>query len=204
MMNTTPTDSGAPIGRLELRLHDVSQLFESLDPSPFRDKDLDRNAEEYIVESARELRSESPFGLVIYLNKPAGHPDEEGAVGDAIRAHFARRALFLQRKLQQVLRRGSISLAIGVAFLTLLFVAVQLTGLVNAESGPGTLVRESMLIVGWVAMWRPLEVFLYDWWPIVGERRLHDRLSRVEVRIVRGARTTHVDSSGDDPKQPNR
>src|SRR5688572_29939489 len=98
-MNTTTPNSPAPIGRLELRLHDMSQLFESLDPSPFRDKDLDRNAEEYIVDSARELHSEAPFGLVIYLDKPPGHPDEEGAVGDAIRAHFARRALFLRRKL---------------------------------------------------------------------------------------------------------
>ena len=32
-------------------------------------------------------------------------------------------------------------------------------------------------------MWRPLEVFLYDWWPILGEVRLLDRLSRMPVRI---------------------
>jgi hypothetical protein len=38
-------------------------------------------------------------------------------------------------------------------------------------------------------MWRPLEIFLYDWWPIVGERRLHERLSRIEVRIVRAGDT---------------
>ena len=49
------------------------------------------------------------------------------------------------------------------------------------------LIRESLLIVVWVAMWRPLEIFLYDWWPILGERRLHDRLSRIPVRIVFGS-----------------
>ena len=32
-------------------------------------------------------------------------------------------------------------------------------------------------------MWRPLEVFLYDWWPILGEVRLFDRLSQMPVRI---------------------
>ena len=32
-------------------------------------------------------------------------------------------------------------------------------------------------------MWRPLEVFLYDWWPILGEIRLKDRLSQMPVRI---------------------
>ena len=36
-------------------------------------------------------------------------------------------------------------------------------------------------------MWRPLEIFLYDWWPILGEQRVRERLSRVEVRVVAGA-----------------
>ena len=43
--------------------------------------------------------------------------------------------------------------------------------------------RESLLIGGWVAMWRPLEVFLYDWWPIRAEARLYDRLAAMPVRI---------------------
>jgi hypothetical protein len=32
-------------------------------------------------------------------------------------------------------------------------------------------------------MWRPLEVFLYDWWPIRAEARLLQRLSTIPVRI---------------------
>ena len=31
---------------------------------------------------------------------------------------------------------------------------------------------------------RPLEVFLYDWWPIRAEARLMDRLSAMAVRVV--------------------
>ena len=64
-----------------------------------------------------------------------------------------------------------------------LLAAAQLASVVMAGSGFATVVRESLLIVGWVAMWRPLEIFLYDWWPIAGEQRLHERLSRIEVRI---------------------
>jgi len=45
------------------------------------------------------------------------------------------------------------------------------------------ILRESFLIGGWVAMWRPLEIFLYDWWPILAEARLYDRLSAMPVRI---------------------
>jgi len=39
------------------------------------------------------------------------------------------------------------------------------------------------VIGGWVAMWRPMEVFLYDWWPIRADARLADRLSAMPVRI---------------------
>ena len=46
------------------------------------------------------------------------------------------------------------------------------------------LLRESLSIGGWVAMWRPMEVFLYDWWPIRAEARLYDRLSAMPVRIA--------------------
>ncbi len=178
------TNIDAEHGVIEVQLREISQLFETLDPSPFHEKDLDRSAEDYIVDSLRELPSKAPCTLMVYLQQPAGHPDEERAVGEAIRTHFARRSRFLRRDLHQLLRRGLISLGIGFAFLVLLFAIVQVTGLVRAEAGFATLVRESMVIIGWVAMWRPLEIFLYDWWPIVGEWRLHDRLSRINVRIV--------------------
>jgi hypothetical protein len=45
------------------------------------------------------------------------------------------------------------------------------------------ILREGLLIGGWVAMWRPMEIFLYDWWPIRGEAVLADRLSVMPVRI---------------------
>jgi hypothetical protein len=45
------------------------------------------------------------------------------------------------------------------------------------------ILRESLLIGGWVAMWRPMEVFLYDWWPIRADAQLADRLSAMRVRL---------------------
>ena len=50
----TPRDVPAPRdalagGRIELRLRRIEQLFDSFDPAPFHEKDLDRDAEEFIV-----------------------------------------------------------------------------------------------------------------------------------------------------------
>lgn len=169
---------------IEMHLREMSQLFDSLDHSPFREKDLDRNAEEYIVESLKELPSRASCELVIYLDQAASLPEESKVIEEAIHVHFARRAQVLRRNLRQLIRRGWISLAIGLSFLAMVVLLGQLVRRIMGETQWAFLLRESLLIGGWVAMWKPLEIFLYDWWPILGERRIQDRLSRIKVRIV--------------------
>lgn len=172
---------------IEMHLREMSQLFDSLDHSPFREKDLDRNAEEYIVDSLKELPSRATCELVIYLDQAASLPDESKVIEEAIHVHFARRAQVLRRELRRLIRRGWISLAIGLSFLAMVFLLGQLVRRIMGETQWAFLLRESLLIGGWVAMWKPLEIFLYDWWPILGERRNHDRLSRIKTRIVYAA-----------------
>jgi hypothetical protein len=168
---------------IAVHIEELNQLFDSMDPSPFHKRDLDRNAVEYIVSSAQEVLARAPLALVLYVDGPAGLPEEGRVVGEAVREYFARESEYAHRRLRRVLRRGWVSLAIGVAFLSAAVAAGAFV--VNATSGPlAPILQESLLIGGWVAMWRPLETFLYDWWPIVGEQRLHDRLSHMAVRIV--------------------
>ena len=45
------------------------------------------------------------------------------------------------------------------------------------------LIAESLLIFGWVANWRPIEIFLYDWWPLVRRRNLYQRLAAAQVEL---------------------
>ena len=48
----------------------------------------------------------------------------------------------------------------------------------------GRIMQEGLLILGWVAMWRPLQIFLYEWWPIRTEARICDRLTAMPVRVL--------------------
>jgi hypothetical protein len=52
-----------------------------------------------------------------------------------------------------------------------------------ATNALAAVLRESLFIGGWVAMWRPIEIFLYDWWPIRAEARRFDRLAAMPVAI---------------------
>jgi hypothetical protein len=167
---------------IEVRIAELRQLFNAIDPSPFRERDLDPNAEHFIVDWARELPRDAPLALRVHLERCAGRADEAALLGQAIHQHFTASATASRRTLRELFRRGRISLLIALAFLGASLALGDLIGKMS-ESGFATLLREGLLIGGWVAMWRPLEVFLYDWWPIRGEIRLLDRLSRMQVRI---------------------
>jgi hypothetical protein len=174
---------GVGAAAVELHLRELAQLFDSRDPCPFHERDLDPDAEEYIVASARELRGRLVDTIVVHVDQPGGEAARPEAVEPAIRRHFARRTRLASRELRALVHRGWISLAIGLAFLTTLLVASE-TIAARVWGGPlAGVVRESLLIGGWVAMWKPLEIFLYDWWPIVARRSLLRRLSAVAVRV---------------------
>ena len=166
---------------IEVRVAELRQLFNAIDPSPFRERDLDPRAEEFIVEWARELPRDAGLALRVHLDRAAGPSDEHTLLGQAIHQYFQVRAAGSRRRLRELFRRGRISLVIALAFLG---ASLALSDLIrNVGGGFAALLGEGVIIGGWVAMWRPLEVFLYDWWPIRADIRLLDRLSEMPVRI---------------------
>ncbi len=167
---------------IEVRVAELRQLFNAIDPSPFRERDLDPRAEAFIVEWARDLPRDAPLALLVHLHRAAGRADEATRLGEAIHQYFKARAAGSRRSLRELFRRGRISLLIALAFLGASLTLSDLIGNVS-NSGFAAVLREGVIIGGWVAMWRPLEVFLYDWWPIRGEVRLLERLSEMPVRI---------------------
>ena len=197
-MKTSPAPAA-----IRLRLRDLAQLFNSLDPSPFVDRDLDADAEEFITSWARELPAGRDLELVIELALRSSSEHAAG-VEDAIRRYFATRADIKQLELRQLMRRGRLSLTVGSLFLAL---CLLLVGFVTKASfgEAGTILSEGLTICGWVAMWRPLEIYLYDWWPLADERRRLDRLARIRVRIVSPAVKPGFDPADDPhPQEPTR
>jgi hypothetical protein len=168
--------------RINLKLRELNQLFNSMDPSPFLDRDLDDDAEEFIVSSARELHGARAFELTVHLGTP---PDSQRAAETehAMQHYFAARAELKNREFRLLLRRGHSVLLIGLLFLTSCLV---LSGLVTTviPNQVGNILHEGLIIVGWVAMWRPLEIYLYDWWPLRQEWLGLKRLAKMRVRLV--------------------
>lgn len=168
---------------LELYLADTRQLFNSMDPAPFHQRDLDPKAADYIVDWARELPAGQALSLRLHLGQGSdGNADAE-LLSKAIHDYFARRALATRNKVRQLLRIGRISLLIGLAFMGLMMLLGEAVLSQFKHVGYANLLKESLVIGGWVALWRPAEIFLHEWWPLLAEARLFDRLGRIELRL---------------------
>jgi hypothetical protein len=170
-------------GIIGLRLVKIDQLFNSLDPSPFHERDLDANAEEYIVAWARELPRDA--NLRIRIDLPAEElqraraRDADLALGN----YFGYRADLIQRELRELFRMGRRYLAIGLVVLMACLLANHLLRITLPDNPVMQVVEESLLILGWVANWKPLETFLYDWWPVRRRLRLYRRLQNAPVEF---------------------
>lgn len=166
---------------IELQVTSLDQLFNSLDPFPFRERDLDKSAEEYIVGWARELPSSAAIDIVIHLPAAETKYWHEREVEDAFHHYFDYRAEVVGRDLHELFRVGRRSLAIGLAVLLVSVGLSELSLRTFGHEGLVAIVNEGLIVLGWVANWRPLEIFLYHWWPIAGQRRLYRRLAAASV-----------------------
>ena len=189
-VNPSPSAPGArePVARavLDLRVAEIRQLFDAMDPAPIEERDLDARAVNYILDWGREIPASEPLGLRVHVGRGSSTPASADLLSEAIHAYFSRRAV--SRQLRQLFRVGRVSLLIGLVFLASAIVAGDLIAGLFSRDYYSSFIRESFVIGGWVALWRPLEIFLYEWWPIRAEARLQERLSIMKV-VVSGTPT---------------
>jgi hypothetical protein len=196
-LNSTPARSSAMITpmpdpshpandahRIEIKLRDINQLFNTIDASPFREKDLDADAEEFIVSWAREFPVQDPLVLVIHLAQECSNKMSDEMIEQAVLHYFIYRAGLIHLEFRRLLQEGRLSLLIGVVFLS---ACLALAGLIHDDDASTLrqIGRESLTIAGWVAMWRPIQLYLYDWWPVRRRWKIFQKLGRMKVEIVR-------------------
>ncbi|WP_143044836.1 hypothetical protein [Variovorax sp. YR216] len=169
---------------LELHVAELRQLFNSMDPAPFRERDLDPAAEAYIVDWAREIKGSRPLALRVHVDNGAARPEDAAMLREAVDQYFRQREKATRRRLSQLFRVGRISLLIGLVFLGAALAVSEAAGVLFHKERYAKLVQESLVIGGWVALWRPMEIFLYDWWPIRSEVRLYERLGSIDVSLL--------------------
>jgi hypothetical protein len=166
---------------IDISAGSIAHLFSGLDPAPFRHRDLDPQVDAYIMSAVREIGDARHAKLVIHLP-----PDQENiktgeGLAEAVHNYFAYREWVVREELRRMWRTGAASMAIGLAFLIVCMLVREL--LLHGDNTASRMLNEGLLIVGWVALWRPLEIALYDWWPLWRTARSNALLKAIPVDV---------------------
>ena len=168
------------MAEIELRIDRLEQLFDSLDPAPFHAKALDPNADAYLRDSAGERSSLR--NLSISIHGPAMLASCVEDIASGIHAHYKLASQQAERRHRRKRRVGSVALFAGTAIL--IFALFLRTWVVTIGGSLGEVLAEGLLILAWVALWRPIETIGFDSWESRQERRLLSALAKVPVRLV--------------------
>lgn len=167
---------------IEIKIKKINQLFNSFDPSPFLEKDLDDDAFEYIVNAVEEHSLKTKQKIVIHIPKKEFKKNPEHEIRDAIHHHFSYRKKLAEKNVRRKIEEGQLSFIIGITFLTIcLFISGWISR--NYNTLFSHILVEGLIISGWVAMWKPISNILYDWWPLNKEKRIFDKISRMDIEF---------------------
>jgi hypothetical protein len=183
-----------PQTAIELKVDKVGQLFDTLDPQPFRERDLDGEAEEFIVSWARELPAKAPLEILVHMPSDEAAGEQARHLGAVMQRYFSYRARATSAEIRELFRIGRYSMLIGLVVLVACITLGSILSRLVPFAQLALVLKEGLIILGWVANWRPIEIFLYDWWPLVRRRRLFERLAaaRVTVRAADPAPARHA------------
>jgi hypothetical protein len=184
-------DAKEKAGLIEIRISSVNQLFNSFDPSPFQGRDLDDDAEEFIVGWAREFPGNEKLRIVVQLPPEQCLTDGARTLASSVAQHFDYRAGVMRRELAELFRQGRLYLAVGLSIFAVCHVLAQLLRNAWPDNTFADGVEQGLIIIAWVANWKPFELLIYDWWPLHRRIRLFRRLAEADIKVkaIEAART---------------
>lgn len=186
MTDITPKPRYRTVGGkqlIEVRVRTALQLFDARDPAPFRARDLDDDFTEYIVSSADEVSTSDPLKILIYVEEPATPGLDKSSISEAMRTHFRYQIDLKRVQLAKVFKTARLFLGIGLICMVFCLLLARFLE-AHMTDGPGHIVKEGLVIFGWVSMWKPFELVLFDWYPLYDRIRLFKQLVKTEIGVV--------------------
>ncbi|GAB4212688.1 MAG: hypothetical protein OHK0013_35740 [Sandaracinaceae bacterium] len=172
---------------IDVRVKDVAQVFDNRDPMPFLERDLDDEVAAYVTECAADIGGE-PFRIVLWAERSEL---DEAALATAFRKHFEWELARARRRQRASFRSARNGFLLGIALMAALRIASEVFVMSFSPGDLRSVLHEGLVIVSWVALWRPIELVLYDVWPTLERRRLLERIRDAPVSLRLGAEGVH-------------
>jgi len=169
---------------IDIQIKSLKQIFDEKDPAPFRMKDLDYDAIEYITSAVNEFPFSTPMKIVVYVEQS----EEDAQISphsliNAVHSFYSYEEDLAKKKLQKKLSQGQLAFFIGTLFLLFCLVLTEIVNTIQFHEFLKKFLLEGLGIIGWVALWHPVNIFLYEWWPIAAQRKIYEKISTVPVEV---------------------
>lgn len=169
---------------IEVRVKDLHQLFDYRDPAPFRQRDLDEEFAKYLESYLDEISPSRPIKIRIYIES-SDDSVPTSDIKDSVHDYFLYQIQIKRGQLSKTYRTAQIFLLIGIILIAVCLGIAHF--LSTIESSPLiSAVREGFIIFGWVSLWRPIDLILFDWYPIYDRIRIYRRLASADLEIEMG------------------
>lgn len=178
---TSPADDS-----VDLYLSDIHNFFQTPEVDPFLGENIEASGIDQLIDTMNARPDSRRIGrIVIHLPEPMIEPNLSARVRTAITNYCDAQIRLDVQKVREIWLEGRRALKIGLVFwaiclsLSLLFEEVIFT-----RHAIGRLFGEGFIIAGWVGLWRPAELLLYDWRPFAREKKRYQEIKAMEVAIV--------------------
>ena len=168
---------------IEIQLQDIQQIANPLDPSPYPEKTLGKDIAEYITNAVGDFPLTTNLKLVVYLPEEDLQREAAKNLDQTIQNHFRYKKAQTKREMKETFASGRISLAVGISFLALTLLA-NLMIAKKPDTVLNEIIRNSLLIIGWVAMWQPISIFFYAWRPFQQKLKIYQKICDMEVSVL--------------------
>lgn len=162
---------------IDVRVKTVGQLFDNRDPMPFLERDLDDEVAAYVMECAEDVGND-PLRVVLWCEQSEL---TQADIQEAFRTHFEYALARARRRVRSAGRAARNGFLLGVGLMAALRVLSEVFVMQLAEGDARRILHEGLVIVSWVALWRPIELVLYDFWPVRAQRHVIERLRDADV-----------------------
>ena len=169
-----------PGSTVHVRVRQLSQLFNSFDPSPFWDRDLDRSAAQYIEAEFDDRPRDHDWILEVVTEDDQQYRATD--IQQALKVYYQRLAESTLRQQRRRVRAGQWAMAAGLVVFALSTVGRDLLSR-RLSDGLPRLLDDGLIIIAWIAVWLPLEQLISDVLPMLRDRRFYARLAGVRVHL---------------------
>jgi hypothetical protein len=175
-------DLEPPSSQFAIRIDSINDLFWPFEARPTAERTLSGDARWHLLDEWDRLRDSRPTCLTIYAPESERAETDEGAVRVAIRRSLEKAAGPLRRA-DPLSRQEKVAARIGIAFL---FVSIMVSTVLDRASEDVLVegLSQGILVIGWVALWRPAERFVVEVVPHIFNRRRIGEFADIDVRFA--------------------